>query len=160
MPFSIRPSRRLHVTYKAGLFLKLPLAYFLGFVSLITLLLLSSGPAYAAWELIGESADFGVGVTVYVGPETIRRKGDLVKMWKLYDFKTIQTVAGKSYFSSKARSEFDCAEERLREFAYTWFSGSMGRGIVVLSDSNEGRWEPTAPESIGQMLWNFACGKH
>ena len=38
-------------TYNAGPFFKLSLAYFLGFWSLITLLLLSSGPAYAEWPL-------------------------------------------------------------------------------------------------------------
>ena len=52
MPFSIRPFRRFAVhctvTYNAEPFVKLPLAYVLGFVALITLLLLSSRPTYAA----------------------------------------------------------------------------------------------------------------
>ena len=50
MPFTLRPYRRFplqcSVTYNAGPFLKLPLAYFSGFWLLITLLVLSSGPAY------------------------------------------------------------------------------------------------------------------
>ena len=49
MPFTIHPSRRVlpqcFVTYNAAS-LKLPLAYFSGFWSLITLLFLSSVPAY------------------------------------------------------------------------------------------------------------------
>jgi hypothetical protein len=49
MPFTLRPFRRFPahcaVTYDAGPFLKLPLAYFLGFGSLVTVLVLSSGPA-------------------------------------------------------------------------------------------------------------------
>jgi hypothetical protein len=57
MPFSIRSYRRFPVhcavTYHAGPFLKLPLAYLLGLGSLITLLLLSSGSAYAEWLSIG-----------------------------------------------------------------------------------------------------------
>ena len=49
---------------------------------LITLLALSSGPAYAEWVKVNENDTF----TVYVDPDTIRRKGDLVEMWTLYDY--------------------------------------------------------------------------
>jgi hypothetical protein len=77
MPFSIRPSRRFPVhcavTYNSGPFLTLPLACCLGFWLLITLLVLSSGPAYAEWELLLN--DTGVGGTVYVDTDTIRHKG-------------------------------------------------------------------------------------
>jgi hypothetical protein len=73
MPFSIRPFHRL------------PLAYWSGFWSLTILLLLSSGPVYAEWVSIGDTDS---GMMVYVDPDTIRRKGDLVKMWLLLDYKT------------------------------------------------------------------------
>jgi hypothetical protein len=43
--------------------------------------------------------------------------------------------------------------------AFTWFSGNMGSGQVVHSDSDEDKWIPVAPESIGQLLWKRACGK-
>ncbi len=46
------------------------------FSLLITLLLLSNGPAYAEWVAIGSSESLG-GYTVYVDPDTIRRNGDL-----------------------------------------------------------------------------------
>jgi hypothetical protein len=160
MPFTILPYRRFPVhcavTNHASLFLKLPLAYFSGFWLLITLLLLSSGPAYAEWVALGDSDSE---TTVYVDPDTIRRKGDLVKMWELYDFKIIRTVAGDSYFSSKAQIENDCAEERRRTLAFTWFSENMGSGKVVFSESYEGRWAPVVPDTIGLMLWTFACRK-
>jgi hypothetical protein len=57
---------------------------------LMILLVLSSGPAYAEWVETGhhESDDS----VVYADPDTIRRKGDRVKMWELDDFKTIQTA--------------------------------------------------------------------
>jgi hypothetical protein len=56
---------------------------------LITLLLLSSGPVYAEWVLLNQNDQ--TGLTVYVDPDTIRRKGALVKMWILSDYKTVQT---------------------------------------------------------------------
>jgi hypothetical protein len=90
------------------------------------------------------------GKTVYVDPDTIRRKGDLVKMWSLLDFKTIQTVASDSFWSSKTQMEFDCAEERMRQLAYTWFSGNMGSGNTVHSSANELKWESVTPDSGGK----------
>ena len=96
MPFSIRPLRRL------------PLAYWSGFWSLIVLLLLSSGPAYAEWVPVDEHDQAGTTEsTSYVDLDTIRRNGDLVKMWVLFDYETRQysTLRRASRFclaSSKA----------------------------------------------------------
>jgi hypothetical protein len=146
MPFSIRPLHRL------------PLAYFSGLASLITLLVLSSGPAYAEWVLIGPVYSDG-GYDVNIDPGTIRRKGDLVKMWILYDYKTIQTVENSSYLSSRVQKQFDCAEERARSLAIEWFSGNMGNGNAVWSNYDEGKWQPVAPGSVGHGLWIVACNK-
>jgi surface-adhesin protein E len=160
MSFTLRPYRRFpeqySVAHKAGMFLKLPLGYIPGCWLLVTLLVLSVRPLYAKWVSVGETqAD----ITVYADPDTIRRKGDLVQMWQLSDFRTVQTVGGDSYFSSKALNEYDCAEERTRVLAFTWFSDNMGSGHVVYSNSNERNWEPVAPHSINEALWEVACSK-
>jgi hypothetical protein len=146
MPFLIRPRPRL------------PLAYVLCFGALITLLVLNSGPAYAKWEVIGYSESLG-GYTIYVDPDTIRRKGDhQVKVWALTDFTTMQTIAGHSFLSSMEQIEFDCAEELERELAVTWFSEHMGKGNGVWHNSDETEWRPAAPGSVGEGVWKFACG--
>jgi len=145
MPFSIRPHRRL------------PLAYLLGLGSLITLLLLSSGPADAEWMAVGGKVEGGM--TAYADPGTIRREGGLVKMWHLYDYKTVQAKAGASFLSMNAQYQYDCAEERTRLLAFTWFSGNMENGNVVVNNSDEGKWEPVSPGSINEALWEVACGK-
>ena len=132
---------------------RLPLAYVSSF---ITFLVLSSGHAYAEWTAIGSSESLG-GYTVYVDPGTIRRNGDLVKVWALTDYTTRQTVADRSFLSSKAQNEFDCAEERQRELAVTWFSGNMGNGNGVWTNIDETMWRPLAPGSVGQGMWDFAC---
>ncbi len=147
MLFTLRPYRRI---------LKLPLAYVFGFGSLITLLLLSSRPAYAEWVLVNTTDH---GMTAYADPDTIRRKGELVKMWSLYDFKTEQYVRGVLLLSSKGQIEYDCAEERLRGLAVAEFSGNMGKGTVVYTDSSEGKWIPVAPLGVVHALWTVACGK-
>ena len=128
MPFLIRSSRRspvqCAVTCHAGLFRKLPLTCFLGIWSLIILLLLSSAPAYAEWVLV--SVVDQEGVTIYVDPGTIHRKGDRVTMWELIDYATIQTVTGASFLSARLQREYDCAGDRHRTLALTKLSGNMG----------------------------------
>ena len=128
-------------------------------VIMIPLLLLSSIPAYAEWVEIGISTS-SVPFTVYVDPDTRRRKGNLVKMWMLFDHPTAQTSGTRKPFSSsKIQSQFDCEEERSRFLAWTNFSGHMGKGDVVISNSNETKWNPVQPESLDEVLWRLACGK-
>ena len=76
------------------------------------------------------------------------------------NFNTAQTAAGVSFLSSKSLLEADCKEERVRDLAYSWFSGKMGSGNVVHTDSaSTMKWIPIEPESIGETLWKIACGK-
>ena len=79
MSFLVRLHRRFLVpcadAYLAGPFLPLPLAYFSGSWLLITLLFLSSIPAYVEWVAV-EKDYLQPGLqTVYVDPDTIRREG-------------------------------------------------------------------------------------
>ena len=113
------------VTYNTGPPLKLPLAYFLGFWSLIPLLYLSSVPAYAEWVAVISFESAG-GYNVYVDPDTIRHEEDGVEMWELYDYKTRGTKEGYSFLSIKKRNEYRSCEERLRTLAVMHYSGSMG----------------------------------
>jgi len=161
MRVTIRPYRRVAVpdimSSNAAPFRILPPAYLLSFSFLIVFLLLNTGPLYAEWELV--SGDDTAKLTVYVDRETIRRDGNLVKMWQLYDYKTVQTVAGDSLMSIQRHNEYNCTEPRTRMLAYTWFSSNMGRGRVVYKTAEEQQWESIVPRSIDQALWRVACSK-
>jgi len=132
------------------------LRHLFGFGSLITLLVLSSAPAYAEWIWID---NIKPGMTIYVNPDTIHRKGDRVKMWQLFDFETAEHVADTSHLSFKMQHEYDCTEERTRMLVATFFSGNMGRGKVVYRNSAEHKWEPVPLGSVNHDLWEFACSK-
>jgi hypothetical protein len=125
---------------------------------IFTLLLLSSAPAYAEWVKVGDGDE--AGKTVYVDPATIRRNSNLVKMWQLYDYKTVQTVGGIRFLSAKEQWEFDCAEERSRVLALKEFSGNMGSGTMVDTNSQVGNWIPDTPGSTGRTVWTVACDKN
>ena len=165
MPFTLRPSRRFPVqcavTYQAGPFLKLPLAYFLGFCLLITLLVLSRGPVYAEWVAIAKKYQSPGLQTVYVDPDTIRREGNLVTMWILIDWKWMQgnPKGTPRFLSTKTQKQFDCVDKRLRLLAFTEFSRRMGTGIPANGYVDKDNWLPVEPDSMNQALWEVACGK-
>jgi hypothetical protein len=146
MPFSIRPFRHL------------PLSYFWGFWSLLILLLLGSGLAYAEWVSISLTKMEG-GYDVYADPDTIRRNGNLLKMWILYDYKTLQLATGVAHLSDSIQLEANCTEKLQRSLAYRWWSGNMGNGNVAFSYSAEGNWIPIRPGTVGHTVWSFVCSK-
>ena len=149
MAFTIQSYRRF-----------LPLFHCSGVWSLITILLLSVEPVDAEWVDVGGKVEEGLTVyTVYVDPDTIRRNGDVVTLWALFDYKTIQSIVGGPWLSSKARREYDCVEVRVRLLGFTTFSGNMGSGEAVYSNSDESKWEPVAPDSLDRNLWEVACSR-
>lgn len=146
------PTRALN----AGSFPTLPQVYLLGCI-LITILIPNGGPVHAGWELA--SGNDSSKLTVYVDRDTIQRSGKLVKMWQLFDYQTVQTVAGDSLLSYVRYNEYDCAGERSRVLAYTWFSSNMGRGRVVYKTTEAQLWASIVPRSIDHTLWKVACSK-
>jgi hypothetical protein len=123
----------------------------------LSFLVVTSGPAYAEWVKVSDTDE--TGKTVYVDPATIRRNSNLVKMWQFYDYKTVQTVGGNRFLTAKEQWEFDCAEGRSRVVARKEFSGNMGSGTMVFTNSEVGKWTPVILGSIGQAVWEVACGK-
>jgi Surface-adhesin protein E len=150
MPFTIRPHRRF-----------LPLVYCSGVWSLVTLLVLSSGTAYAEWVEVGGKVEEGqTEYTVYVDPDTIDRSGDVVKLWVLMDFKTTQIVPKPPHMSVKSQREFDCTKDHMRVLAITAFSGNMATGKAVYSSSDfKDHGSLFEPRSVAHRLWKFVCGK-
>lgn len=123
---------------------------------LFILLVLSSGPAYGGWMSLGESDS---GTTVYADLATMRPERGLVKMWVLFDFKTVRTKEGVSYLSAKAHMGYDCAEQRYEGLEVMYFSGNMGNGNVLDRSSGKGKRLRVSPGSLDHDLWKLACGK-
>ena len=84
MPFTIATSRPA-----------LPHAYGSGIWSLIIILRMCVAPAYAELVDVGGKVEDGITVyTVYIDTESIHRNGDIVSLWALYDYMTIQNIVG------------------------------------------------------------------
>ena len=127
---------------------------------LITLLVLSSGPAYAEWVLIEKNYLPGK-QTVYVDPDIIRREGNQVTLWQLTDFQWMQggPRATPRFLPTTTHKQFDCGEKRIRLMAYMEFSHRMGIGISDDGYVDRDTWLPVEPASMNHALWEVACGK-
>lgn len=122
---------------------------------LIAFFLLGCVPAHAEWVLVNNDDDEKT--AMYIDLASIRRKGDVVKLWELMDHKTARTVVGELYLSIKAQREYDCAEERYRTLAVAFFAGNMGSGKAGFHNSDVQKWESVQPDSVGQALWRILC---
>ena len=123
---------------------------------LVVLLLVISGNSYAEWTWFSGDDE----IVIYVDRATIRRNGNFVKMWGLYDLKTVQNYSGDSYLSSKTQTEYDCKGEKIRLVELFFYSGEMGKGKVVYSSSEaDMKWRSFPPQSFAEGQWKIACGK-
>ena len=125
----------------------------------LMLLAMVSGGAAAEWVKIDRSGsgDFDI----YADPSTIRRSGNIVKMWHMADYKIVQVSSyGNRFLALKAQWEYDCKDERIRTLYFTLHSGNMGNGNTVYSDDGTPpNWAPVSPDSNSENLWKIACGK-
>lgn len=128
-------------------------------VWILLFLTLGSSATWADWIEVART-DRAI---MYVDLATIRRAGNITKMWYLLDFKNPQNSgSGKpSYMSSRDQSEYDCEGERHRTLYYTNHTSSMGAGETVFSsDGIPLNWFPIAPGTLGAAAWAAACGKN
>ena len=86
-------------------------------LTVVLIVLCAGSAAYAEWAVVGANDDETT--VIFVDPNTIRHKGDIVKWWELWDLKTMNTREGFSYLSAKMQVEYDCVEERSRTLAVT-----------------------------------------
>lgn len=96
---------------------------------------------------------------MYADPDTIRRNENFVKMWILYNYKTLQSATDVAHLSDSIKLEANCAAKLQLSLAYTWWSGNMGSSNVAFSHSGEGNWIPIGPGTVGHTVWAFGCGK-
>lgn len=157
-PFAYASDTNSHKLMPRGR--KQRLAQHRGFWLLVTLLVLSNAPAYAEW-VAGEQDYLSPGLgTIYIDPDSIQREGNMVTVWQLVDFKTMQ--GGRSptrFLSTKTQKQFDCAGKRFRLLAFTAFTDGMGTGIPDDGYVDKHVWLPVEAESITQTLWEMVCGK-
>jgi len=114
--------------------------------------------AHAEWKLNG----YNDNLDSYIDYSRIQTEGRYKSMWVLTDYKSTQTLQGKQYKSTIAKSVYDCQASKSQLVSGYDYSEQMGNGAVVNSANfqmKESDWEYFPPNSIGDGLINIACGR-
>jgi hypothetical protein len=120
---------------------------------LMMILTVVSSSAVAGWIRL----DRNVNQTLYVDSASIRKVGNRVKMWNLYDLNNINSDIGKPFNSIKMHDEYDCKEEKSRTLAIYTYAENMGGGAAINAVETPGKWKDVVPDSVIVILWKYAC---
>ena len=94
----------------------------------------------------------------YADPATIRKTGNMVKMWSLYDYKLPQKP---DVISIRQKSEYNCIEKKRRQLFLSAYSGRMNNGeTILIYNQPEVDWERAPLGSVRKAMLEFACGWH
>jgi|LakMenEpi03Aug12_release.lakeMendotaPanAssembly.Ray.scaffolds.fasta_scaffold958502_2 hypothetical protein len=123
---------------------------------LYTILMTFTSIAQAEWLKLVEDKE----MKLFVETNSIKKLGNIVTYWELFDYSNIQSVNEKQYYSKKIKKELNCNAEEYNTLTATAYSENMGFGKVVQSykyDSKE--FEHIIPETIGYRVYKFVCNK-
>jgi len=120
-------------------------------------LALASAQAAADWTAVGSANEI---YAAFADAATIRRRGELVSMHGLYDFRRRDfTPEGLGLYSTVVLREYDCAGRRVRLLSAIDFSGHMAEGEAVSTNQRDGRWEVVVDGGIDAAYLQFACAR-
>ena len=123
----------------------------------ILILLLAAVSNGAAAEWVNVSTDDS-GSTIYADPSTIRKVGNRVKMWVLFDYRKATLDAGDKIMSKRKHEEYDCKKKQIRLLYLSKHTGRFTEGkVVYLNDIPYNKWVPVVPGSVLEDLWRYAC---
>lgn len=123
----------------------------------IVLTLFSAG-AMAKWITVGKM-EGDAGFTVYADKSSIKKAGNVSKMWALFDFNSIKKTKDFRYLSYKQLAEYDCQGQKTRVMEYSLHSKHMGKSGAIFKDRTPGKWEKIVPKSVAGNLFEIACKK-
>jgi len=120
---------------------------------LLTLVLLVTSSAWADWVPVAGNAT----AEVYVDLTSVRKDGNLRKVWKLMNFKQRDKFG---YMSYRSRGEYDCKEERYRFLAIIAHTNAMGEGGVGYNEPfPPSPWREIAPGNSDEDILKLVCAQ-
>lgn len=110
--------------------------------------------ATAEWVKAGEADD----LAYYFDPTTIRKAGNLRRVWVLQDFKERKSL---EELSLRALSEYDCKNGVHRGLHISIHSGNMasGRVLSTMDVSDSSKWQPIPPKTVSENILKVVCLK-
>ena len=123
---------------------------------LLSLLLLVTSSAWAEWVKVASSTD---GYTVYIDPATIRKDGNLRKVWEISERKQPKQ---DGEMSRLVKFEYDCKTERRNILSASTHSEPMGKGKTIWSAPSSALatdWREIPPGTVAWAVLNEVCAQ-
>jgi hypothetical protein len=122
------------------------------------LLMMICSVSRADWQLAVDND----AATFYFNKGTIKKNGNLVKMWTQANLKSAaNTSNGKPYIRLDSLFLFDCKEETAGLISQTFYSNYEGSEVQAMVNIKQSELEmnPFSPGSVFGLFWKIACGK-
>ena len=120
---------------------------------LLACMMMLAGSAWSEWVRYAESEE----ATFYFDPATIRKEGNMRRVWAIQDLRKPDKVGGE--MSVRLRNEYDCKNERSRTLGLSTHSEPMAGGTVLELGGEKQNWRAIAPESVNETIFNLVCAK-
>lgn len=117
---------------------------------LAVLFQISSFSIWADWVEFGKNG----GTTFYIDPLTIKKDGDLRRVWQLLE---LAKKAPDGELSRRSLFEYDCKSERHRILDTTRHSGPKAGGKVLGTGGEDLEWRYIAPGTIVARFLKTVC---
>jgi hypothetical protein len=119
---------------------------------LAALLLAMSLPAAAEWVMITKNDS----VTYYLDPDTVRKNGNMRRVWVLNNLKQRHK---DGEMSRRSLREIDCKEEKSRILSLSTHSEPMVGGKTLVLENSPTEWGFIPPNSTNAHVFEFVCSK-
>jgi hypothetical protein len=115
-------------------------------------LMMLAGSAWAEWVMYSKDEE----ITFHFDPATIRKDGNMRRVWELQDFGK-RNKDGE--MSLRARVEYDCKQESYRVLGFSTHSQPLAGGTVLGTWGEDNKWMAIAPRTIAETLLNIVCAQ-
>jgi hypothetical protein len=113
-------------------------------------LALASSPAWAEWVRVGRTE----AAVHYVDPSTLRKDGNLRRVWALQD---MVEPSPEGVMSVRALQEYDCARARVRFLSVAAHAGPMAGGRIVAAHELRDEWDERPAGAKPSAIERIAC---
>lgn len=119
---------------------------------LVSLLMLIASPAWAEWTYVVSSAS---GDERFIDMETIRKEGNVRKVWQLINFANPNQYG---WNSQRGRIEIDCKNETVQLLGSSAFADKFAKGKAVF-EAEKSSDPPTdiPPDSVMWTIMKKVC---
>ena len=115
-------------------------------------LMMLAGSAWAKWVMY----DRNESMTYYFDPSTVRKDGNMRRVWELQNF-TKRDNDG--VMSLRSRQEYDCKQERYRFLSGSTHTETMAGGEVLGTAGEDNDWTAIPPGAAVEIILKIVCAK-